>query len=64
MAEEALVKTRILRTAVGREVPVRKMGYTELICSFATKIQSARHQSEVATRKLEDEEAKLEELEL
>lgn len=52
--EDALLAAMSLITAVVREVAMGKKGYVELFRNFATEIQSARRESEIAARNLTD----------
>lgn len=63
VTEEALVATRTLITAVGHKLLMSEMGYTELLCSFATKLRSARRESKCAARNLAVRMAKVGDIE-
>lgn len=56
--------TVTLITDVGREVPVSKKCFEELLHSLPTDVQSTRRKSEVAARKLAAQKSKVGELKL
>lgn len=64
LTEEWFVVTRTLIIAVGHKGPVPKKIQMELRRSFATEVQSARHEPEVFAREFAYQVAKVRELDL
>lgn len=64
VTEKALEVTRSLVAALGHEVPVSKREYLEMGHTLADRGQKVQSKSEVTTRELAANEAKIEEFEL
>lgn len=59
LSQEALVATRTLINSADQDMPVLKKGYVNLLCCFATEVQTARCESQAQSREEKDQTPKV-----